>query len=267
MASRTASSGDGRRSDDYADAMPLFEELAALPDDDVRRTELRDKLVTRHLAVARHIALKFGGRGEPADDLEQVATLGLIHAVDRFDPARGIAFLAFAVPTMMGEVRRYFRDTAWAIRLPRRLSELHLTLNRASRELSQALGRAPTARQLADHLGITVQEVLEGLEAGQSYRATSLDDVGPDPDESSPLSAKLGVHDPELDTVENRAVLGPLLAQLDERERQILVLRFFEHLTQTQIGERVGLSQMHVSRLLARTLEQLRAAIVTTATR
>lgn len=263
MTSRAEPSGGSRRTDDYADAAPMFEERAALSADDPRRAELRDQLVTRHLAVARHIAQKFAGRGEPGDDLEQVATVGLIHAVDRYDPARGIAFLAFAVPTMMGEVRRYFRDTAWAIRLPRRLSELHLALNRASRELSQSLGRAPTAKQLAEHLGITVQDVLEGLEAGQSYRATSLDDLGPDPDESSPLSAKIGVQDPELDTVENRALLAPLLAQLDERERRILTMRFFEHMTQTQIGERVGLSQMHVSRLLARTLEQLRTAIVT----
>lgn len=246
--------------DDYAAAAQLFAEFAALPADHPRRRRLRDELVTLHLPVARHIAAKFRNRGEPGDDLEQVATVGLINAVDRYDPSRGIAFLAYAVPTMMGEVRRYFRDTAWSIRLPRRLSELHLALGRASRELSQTLGSAPTPRQLAEHLGISVAEVQEGLEAGQSYRAASLDDTGGGSDESSTaLVDRLGERDHELELVEHRAVLGPLLAGIAERERRILVMRFFEHMTQTQIAERVGLSQMHVSRLLARTLEQLRA--------
>jgi RNA polymerase sigma-B factor len=251
-----------RRHDDYAAAGRLFIEFAALAADDPRRRRLRDELVTLHLPVARHIAAKFRNRGEPGDDLEQVATLGLINAVDRYDPSRGIAFLAYAVPTMMGEVRRYFRDTAWSIRLPRRLSELHLALGRASRELSQTLGSAPTPRQLAEHLGISVAEVQEGLEAGQSYRAASLDDSGGGSDESSTaLVERLGEQDHELEMVENRAVLGPLLEGIAERERRILIMRFFEHMTQTQIAERVGLSQMHVSRLLARTLEQLRARL------
>jgi RNA polymerase sigma-B factor len=201
-----------------------------------------------HLAVAHHIAAKFRGRGEPGDDLEQVATVGLIHAVDRYDPDRGIAFLAYAVPTMMGEVRRYFRDTAWAIRLPRRLSELHVA----------TLGSAPTPTQLAEHLGVSVAEVQEALEAGQSYRTASLDGLGGDDDSSPALLDRLGEEDPELEVVEQRAMLAPLLAQVPERERRILMMRFFEHLTQTQIAERVGLSQMHVSRLLARTLEDLR---------
>ncbi len=218
---------------------------------------MRDRLVTMHLPVAQHIAAKFRNRGEPGDDLEQVATLGLINAVDRYDASRGVAFLAYAVPTMMGEVRRYFRDSAWSVRLPRRLSELHLALGRASRELSQTLGSAPTPSQLAEHLGISVAEVQEGLEAGQSYRAASLDGGGDD-DASAALLDRLGESDHELELVEHRALLGPALAQVPERERRILVMRFFEHLTQTQIAERVGLSQMHVSRLLARTLEQLR---------
>lgn len=243
--------------DEYAAADPLFAELAGLDEADPRRRELRDRLVTMHLPVAQHIAAKFRGRGEPGDDLEQVATLGLINAVDRYDPERGIAFLAYAVPTMMGEVRRYFRDTAWSIRLPRRLSELHLALGRASRELSQRFGSAPTPSQLAEHLGISVAEVQEGLEAGQSYRAASLDDTGGE-ESSSSLADRLGGADHDLELVEHRAVLVPALAQLPERERRILIMRFFEHLTQTQIAERVGLSQMHVSRLLARTLEQLR---------
>lgn len=242
----------------YARAGRMFAELAALPDGDPRRAQLRDELVTMHLAVARHIAAKFRGRGEPGDDLEQVATVGLIHAVDRYDPERGIAFLAYAVPTMMGEVRRYFRDTAWAIRLPRRLSELYVALGRASRELSQTLGTAPTPTQLADHLGASVADVREALEAGQSYRTASLDALGADDESSSALVDRLGADDPELEVAEHRATLAPLLARVPERERRILVMRFFEHLTQTQIAERVGLSQMHVSRLLARTLSDLR---------
>src|SRR5699024_4591295 len=159
---------------------PLFREMAGLVESDPRRRELRDRLVAMHLPVARHIAARFAGRGEPVDDLEQVATIGLINAVDRYDPSRRVAFLAYAVPTVMGEVRRYFRDTAWSVRLPRRLSDLHLALARASRELSQQLGSAPTPSQLAEHLEISVTEVQEALEAGQSYRAVSLDDAGDD---------------------------------------------------------------------------------------
>jgi len=244
--------------DDYAAAATLFAEFAELDEQDPRRARLRDDLVTMHLPVARHIAAKFSGRGEPGDDLQQVATIGLIHAVDRYDPSRGVAFLAYAVPTMMGEVRRYFRDSAWSVRLPRRLSELHLALGRASRELSQQLGTAPTPSQLAEHLGVTVAEVQEGLEAGQSYRAASLDDAGGGDESSAALLDRLGGSDHELELVEHRAVLGPLLAELPERERTILMLRFFEHRTQTQIADRVGLSQMHVSRLLARTVQHLR---------
>lgn len=248
--------------DEYARAAPLFTELARLSPDDPRRAELREQLVTLYLPVARHIAAKFRGRGEPGDDLEQVATLGLINAVDRYEPSRGVAFLAYAIPTMMGEVRRYFRDSAWSVRLPRRLSELYLSLGRASRELSQRLGSAPTPRQLAEHLDVGVAEVQEALEAGQSYRAASLDDAGGDAETSATLVDRLGQDDPELELVEQRAVLGPLLAQIPERERRILIMRFFGHLTQTQIAERVGLSQMHVSRLLNRTLEQLRRQLV-----
>ncbi len=249
--------------DDYSAGPALFAELASLEESDPRRSAVRDELVTLHLPVAKHIAARFRGRGEAVDDLEQVATMGLIKAVDRFDPERGVAFLGFAVPTMMGEIRRYFRDTAWSIRLPRRLSELHLALNRATRELSQQLGRAPTPRQLAAHLEITVDEVQEALEAGHAYRSASLDDAGTG-DDSRAMAERLGQSDPGMELVENRAVLGPALAQIPERERRIVIMRFFEHLTQTQIAERVGVSQMHVSRLLARTLQDLRAILAET---
>lgn len=240
-----------------ADALLL--EFATLDETDARRRELRDRIVTEYLPVARRVALRFRSRGEPTDDLEQVATVGLIHAVDRYDPSHGVAFLAYAVPTMMGEVKRYFRDSSWSVRLPRRLSELNLALERASRELSQQLGSAPTPQQLANHLSISVEEVREGLEAGQSYRAASLDEsVG---DELPALSERLGEQDPGMELVEQRAALQQVLAGVPERERRILMMRFFQDMTQSQIAERVGLSQMHVSRLLARTLERLRQGL------
>ncbi|RZQ62002.1 SigB/SigF/SigG family RNA polymerase sigma factor [Amycolatopsis suaedae] len=248
--------------DDYAHLAPLFTELAELDENDPRRATLRDELVTGHLPLAEHIAQRFSGRGVAKEDLVQVARVGLINAVDRFDPARGFDFLSFAVPTVMGEVRRHFRDTGWVIRVPRRLKELHLTLGAASTELSQRLGRAPTPSELAAHLDIGIDEVHEGLEAGNAYHSMSLDDVltGADSDSMS-LGDTLGEEDSGLTSVENYEVLHPLVSKLPERERKILALRFVHNLTQTQIAERIGVSQMHVSRLLARTLQQLRAGL------
>lgn len=245
---------------DFAAADPLFTELAALGDGDPRRDGLRRRIVVIYQPMARRIAAKFSGRGEDRDDLEQVAAIGLVKAVARFDPSRGAAFLAFAIPTMMGEVRRYFRDSAWSVRIPRRLSELCLSLNRASTEMSQQLGRAPTPSQLAHHLSITVGEVYEGLEAWQSYRAVSLD-VSAGEDDAPGLVDALGEADPELAVAEDRTVLLPALRSVPEREREILAMRFFQGLTQTEIADRVGLSQMQISRLLARTLQQLRRAL------
>jgi RNA polymerase sigma-B factor len=245
-------------SDDYTHLDPVLAELAALPEGDPRRTEPRDKLVTEFLPVAQHIARRFGQRGEPHDDLVQVATVGLISAIDRFDPSRGSDFLSFAVPTIMGEVRRHFRDTSWSVRVPRRLKELHLAITSATNELSQHLGRAPTPSELATHLGISRDEVFEGLEASNAYRSSSLDEllVGTD------KSLSLGDDDPDLMGVENREALQPLLRQLPERERTIILLRFFGNLTQTQIADRIGVSQMHVSRLLSRTLVELRKGML-----
>lgn len=243
--------------DDFDAADALFAEISALPESDPRRAELRDKVVTILYPLVRSIAAKFRGRGEHMDDLQQVAAIGLVKAVDRFDPERGSSILGYAIPTMMGEVRRYFRDKAWSVKVPRRLSELYVSLNSATRELSQQLGRAPTPRELADRLQIGVEEVLEGLEAGQYYRSTSLD-ASADSDESTALVMRLGSDDPELALAEERAMLQPALAKVPERERRILAMRFFQGLTQTQIADRIGLSQMQVSRLLAKTLQQLR---------
>lgn len=244
---------------DHAAAEALFAELAQLPRDDVRCLQLRQQIVVMYHPVARRIAARFLGRGPDREDLEQVASIGLVKAVERFDPTRGIAFLRFAVPTMVGEVRRHFRDSAWSIRMPRRLSELYLALNTASRELAQQLGHAPTPSQLAQHLSISVDEVLEGLEAGHSYRAESLDATMAGEDNG--LGDRLGADDPEFSAAEVRADLQPALAKLAPRERTIVAMRFFEGLTQTQIAERVGLSQMQVSRLLARSLERMRTVL------
>ena len=202
--------------------------------------------------------MRFRNRGEPHDDLVQVARLGLVKAMDRFDPAHGSDFLSFAVPTIMGEVRRYFRDASWAVRVPRGAKELHLAVSAAAAELSQRIGSAPKPTQLAEHLGISLQEVYEGLEAGRAYHADSLHAPAPGFSADTPLSETLGEEDSRLNGVDNHEALKPLLAALPERDRQILLLRFFGNLTQTKIAEQVGVSQMQVSRILARTLEQLR---------
>jgi RNA polymerase sigma-B factor len=247
---------DGR--DDYGRLAPLFAELRAMADGDPRREALRERLVREHLPIAHNIARRFARRGEPLSDLEQVATVGLIQAVDRFDPDHGSEFLSFAVPTITGEVRRYFRDHGWATRVPRRLKELHLTLTGAVAELSQHLGRAPTPRELAQHLHLPIEDVYDGLSAAQAYRSRSLDRML-DNENARPLSAgEIGHFDAELQQLEDREALAPLLAALPHRERTIISLRFFGNQTQTQIAKQLGISQMHVSRLLGRTLRQLR---------
>ena len=246
----------------YQHLAPLFVELVALPAHHPRRAVLRDRLVEGHLPVAQHIARRFAHRGEPLDDLEQVATVGLINAVDRFEPDRGVDFLSYAVPTITGEVRRHFRDQGWAMRVPRRLKDLHVTLGAAISELSQRLGRAPTATELSRHLDLPREQVVEGLEAAHAYRGKSLDSLlDADDDNSATLADAIGTADSELERVEYRESLQPLLAELPERERTILMLRFFGNMTQTQIAERVGISQMHVSRLLAQTLAALREGL------
>ncbi|WP_253766992.1 RNA polymerase sigma factor SigF [Goodfellowiella coeruleoviolacea] len=242
--------------------MPLFEELAALDEHDARRSELRDQLVTAHLPVAQHIARRFSHHGDLREDLTQVATLGLINAVDRFDPHRGTDFLSFAVPTIMGEVRRHFRDASWSVRVPRRLKELHLSITAASTELSQRLGRSPTPSEIAKHLKLSKDEVYEGLEASNAYHSVSLDHVLLQDSDAVSLGDTLGEDDAALEGVDYRESLQPMLRQLPERERTILILRFFGNMTQTQIAKRIGISQMHVSRLLSRTLEELRKGLL-----
>ncbi|MFI8960901.1 RNA polymerase sigma factor SigF [Streptomyces sp. NPDC053493] len=242
---------------DRTGARALFIELRGLPEGSPEKAALRDRLVRMHLPLVEHLARRFRNRGEPLDDLTQVATIGLIKSVDRFDPDRGVEFSTYATPTVVGEIKRHFRDKGWAVRVPRRLQELRLSLTTATAELSQQHGRSPTVHELAERLGISEEEVLEGLESANAYSTLSLD--VPDTDDESPAVADtLGAEDEALEGVEYRESLKPLLEDLPPREKRILLLRFFGNMTQSQIAQEVGISQMHVSRLLARTLAQLR---------
>lgn len=250
-----------RSDDEYREFAPLFGQMAGLDHRDLRREKLRERIITGYLPLADHIARRYASRGIAKDDLVQVATVGLIHAVDRFDPERGIEFLSYAVPTVMGEVRRHFRDTAWPVRLPRRLQEMRMAIKSAGVHLSQTLGRPATAADLAERLGIPEAEVLEGLQAIQSFRSVSLDQ--PAVVDGAMPTETIGADDLALDLVDNLASLLPLLRRLPERERQILALRFFGEKTQSQIGMEIGLSQMHVSRLLRSTLLGLRKDMLT----
>lgn len=246
---------------DRAIERELLARLSTLSPDDPDRRDIRDALVTMHLPLVEHLARRFRDRGESHEDLVQVGTIGLIKAVDRFDTERGVEFSTYATPTIVGEIKRHFRDRGWAIRVPRRLQEMRLMLNRGTAELSQTLGRSPTVAELAAHLGVSEDEVLEGLESSQAYATTTLDG-GDDADDSASVAATLGDVDKALEGVENRETLRPLLSALPEREQRILMLRFFENKTQAEIAKEIGLSQMHVSRLLARTLAGLRSQML-----
>jgi RNA polymerase sigma-B factor len=247
---------------DRARARELFDRLASLDDDGPRRQRVRDELVEMHLPLVEYLARRFRNRGEPLDDLVQVATIGLIKSVDRFDLDRGVEFSTYATPTIVGEIKRHFRDKGWAIRVPRRLQELKLSLTKATSELSQRNGRSPTVSELAHHLGMNEEDVLEGLESANAYSAVSLDAPDGGEEDSPAVADTLGVFDDSLEGVEYRESLKPLLERLPPREKRILLLRFFANMTQSQIAAELGISQMHVSRLLARTLAQLRHGLL-----
>ncbi len=234
-----------------------FARLHNLPDGP-ERSEVRTELVALHLPLVEHLARRFRNRGEPLDDLVQVGTIGLIKAVDRFDLERGVEFSTFATPTILGEIKRWFRDKGWSIRVPRRLQELRLALVAATGDLSQELGRAPTVAELAQRLSVDADEVLEGLESANAYSTLSLDARDQGTWDGPSTGDLLGGDDQALATVEFRESLRPLLAMLAPRERRIVMLRFFRQMTQTQIAADMGMSQMHVSRLLARSLATLR---------
>jgi len=244
-------------------ARDLFERLAVLPAGDEERLRSRGELVELHLPLVEYLARRFRNRGEWLDDLTQVATIGLIKSIDRFDLSRGVEFSTYATPTIVGEIKRHFRDKGWAVRVPRRLQELKLALTKAISDLAQRLGRAPTVAELAAHLQMSEEEVLEGLESANAYSTVSLDAPDSGDDDAPAVAESLGMLDDALEGVEYRESLKPLLERLPPREKRILLLRFFGNMTQSQIAIELGISQMHVSRLLARTLAQLREGLTT----
>ena len=233
----------------------LLRHLVALPANHPDRDRLRRTVIESQLPLVHHLAQRFRGRGEPYDDLVQVGTIGLLHSVDRYDPSRG-SFVGFAVPTILGEIRRHFRDRAWAMRVPRRLQELGRRVGQAREELTQTLGRSPTVDELALALDADPDLVLEALDTAGGYATVPL------PSYPEDVDAGLRFIDPDLERVEDRVVLAPLLARLPARERRILALRFAGNMSQSQISAEVGISQMHVSRLLARSLATLRETLV-----
>ncbi len=243
------------------DSMPADREEEQQRFRELRRTEdpaLRDAIVADHLWLARHGARRFSGRGESPDDLFQVASLALVNAVDRFDPDVDVRFSTYAMPTIVGELRRHFRDRTWSMRVSRRLKDLHLELRSAKEELTHLLERAPTVEELADFVDSTPDEVLEALEAGASYRATSLTGgpVGPEGSEIEEPAA-LGSEDEELASAPERVLLQQALSTLSPRDRRVVYLSFFLGLTQAEIAEQIGVSQVHVSRILRACLTKL----------
>jgi RNA polymerase sigma-B factor len=225
----------------------------------------REQLAERYLPLARRLARRYQRSEEPLDDLEQVASLGLLKAIDRFDADRDVAFSSFAVPTILGEVKRHFRDRTWSVRVPRDLQELALRVDRAAAELSLERRRAPTVSELAEAVGATEEQVLEALRAAGAYHTGSLDaprggradaELG-----GESLADALGEEEEGFERAEERATLAPLLAHVSHRERLVLVLRFGEDMTQAEIGERIGVSQMQVSRLIRQALVRLRAGL------
>lgn len=242
--------------DSRQDERELLEQFAALEVNTVEYQVTRDRLIEHHLPLVHFLARKFSDRGEPMDDLVQVGTIGLIKAIDKFDPALGYEFSTYASPTIVGEIKRHFRDKTWAVRVPRRLQELGASVEKARVELNHSNGHSPTPADIATHLDISLAEVIEALEAQSAYSTISLDysvdDDGPS------IGDSLGVLDVDLEKIIDHETLLPLLTKLDDRSKRILAMRFFDNMSQTAIAEELGLSQMHVSRILAKTLDTLR---------
>ncbi|MFF4717298.1 RNA polymerase sigma factor SigF [Streptomyces eurythermus] len=253
-----ATGGSTRRNhDDAPDTAALFARLAEL-EDGPERDAVRDELVTAWLPMAHRIAGRFRDRGESVEDLRQVAALGLVKAIDRFDPSRG-AFESYAVPTITGEVKRHFRDRMWALRVPRRVQELRNRVRVARRELTQNPGSPePTVADIAAHTGLTEEEVAAGMEALESFSTLSLDAELSAGDDGYSLADTLGETDTSYDVVVDREAAKEGLRRLPERERAILYMRFFEDMTQSRIADRLGISQMHVSRLISRSCARIR---------
>jgi RNA polymerase sigma-B factor len=250
-----------RGNDSYDGIEPWLEKMAALPDDDPERAWLRRDIIDRCLPLAEHIARRYTRRGETFEDLYQIASLGLVLAVDRFDPAKGATFLSFAVPTIMGEVRRHFRDRTWMMHVPRPIKELQADIGPAIERLAQRLHSMPNISELAVELDVEPAEMTQALIAANAHHADTIDNSSQDPDydtASYRITGELGSEDNGYQLTDDALAIGPLLSDLSAREREVLRLRFFENQTQTQIGERLGVSQMQVCRILTKTLARLR---------
>ncbi|MFD4241276.1 RNA polymerase sigma factor SigF [Streptomyces sp. NPDC058525] len=248
-----------RGADTRALTQVLFGQLKGLQPGTSEHNRVRGALIEANLPLVRYAAARFRSRNEPMEDVVQVGTIGLINAIDRFDPDRGVQFPTFAMPTVVGEIKRYFRDNVRTVHVPRRLHELWVQVNAATEDLTTLHGRTPTTAEIAERLRITEDEVLSCIEAGRSYHATSLE-AAQEGDGMPGLLDRLGYEDPELAGVEHRDLVRHLLVQLPEREQRILLLRYYNNLTQSQISAELGVSQMHVSRLLARSFARLRSA-------
>ncbi|MFJ6778384.1 RNA polymerase sigma factor SigF [Streptomyces yangpuensis] len=255
----TAPRPAGRGADTRALTQVLFGQLKGLQPGSSEHARVRGALIEANLPLVRYAAARFRSRNEPMEDVVQVGTIGLINAIDRFDPDRGVQFPTFAMPTVVGEIKRYFRDNVRTVHVPRRLHELWVQVNAATEDLTTLHGRTPTTAEIAERLRITEDEVLSCIEAGRSYHATSLE-AAQEGDGMPGLLDRLGYEDPELAGVEHRDLVRHLLVQLPEREQRILLLRYYNNLTQSQISAELGVSQMHVSRLLARSFARLRSA-------
>ncbi|MGQ4514816.1 SigB/SigF/SigG family RNA polymerase sigma factor [Streptomyces sp. DW26H14] len=248
-----------RAADTRALTQVLFAELKTLEPGTEAHRRVRSALIEANLPLVRYAAARFRSRNEPMEDVVQVGTIGLINAIDRFDPDRGVQFPTFAMPTVVGEIKRYFRDNVRTVHVPRRLHELWVQVTGATEDLTTAHGRSPTTAEIAERLKISEDEVLACIEAGRSYHATSLE-AAQEGDGLPGLLDRLGYEDPALAGVEHRDLVRHLLVQLPEREQRILMLRYYSNLTQSQISQELGVSQMHVSRLLARSFARLRSA-------
>ncbi|WP_030219812.1 RNA polymerase sigma factor SigF [Streptomyces bikiniensis] len=244
----------------------FLERLAVLEEGTPEYQYARNTLIEMNTSLVRYAAGRFRSRGaDEMEDIVQVGTIGLIKAIDRFELSREVEFTTFAIPYIVGEIKRFFRDTSWAVHVPRRLQEARIELARATEELRSRLDRSPTVKELAELMSLSEQEVIEARIAANGYNSASLDaTLSGDEDGEAVLADFIGVEDPAMELVEDFHALAPLIAELDERSRQIIHWRFVDELTQAQIGERLGRSQMQVSRLLARTLNRLREGMLTT---
>jgi RNA polymerase sigma-B factor len=258
MIAATSNSTGSEPTDPWTNADTLLAELAAMPENDCQRGRLRDQIICECAGAARREAKRYRHTGENSNDLAQVATLGLILAVDRYDPGRGISFKYFALPTISGELKRHFRDKSWSVKVTRRVQELYYEVHQAEPLLAQALGRMPSNTDLADHLGLSEEDVRAARTGEAAYATRSLNRPSSRDEDAIEIGERIGAPDPEIEAVPDRDALRRALPLLPERLRMILCLRFVDNLSQTQIADKMGISQMHVSRLITRSLAQLR---------